>query len=261
MSNQPSAQRTVVVTGAGSGIGKAVADLLRAQGHAVAGVDIRGTEHIADLADQAAREAVARALLAAHPRIDALIACAGISLPEDGARTVSVNYFGATRLAALLRGRLAEAPEPRVVVTASIVNIFPAGQAGVDACLADDEEAARAAGHAAGQAAYTDSKHALSHWVRRESVKPEWAGSGILLNAIAPGTIRTAMAADLFATEEGRAFLAASVPIAVGDYARPEEIAPLYAFLASAENRFMVGQIPFADGGTECLTRGATHPL
>ncbi len=84
----------------------------------------------------------------------------------------------------------------------------------------------------------------------------QWAGARILLNGVAPGTVRTPMTASLLSNEEGRAILAQATPCAMPDYADPQDIAPLLAFLASADNRYMVGQIPFVDGGSDVLLRG-----
>lgn len=68
------------------------------------------------------------------------------------------------------------------------------------------------------------------------------------------------MTAPLLDTEEGRAILARSVPRAVPDAAEPVDIALLLAFLAGPDNRYMVGQVPFVDGGTEVILRGAEVP-
>ena len=60
--------RTTVVTGAGSGIGRAVSQLLTERGGRVIGVDLRGAELTADLADEAGRIMAADRLLAEVPR-------------------------------------------------------------------------------------------------------------------------------------------------------------------------------------------------
>lgn len=248
--------RTTIVTGAGSGIGRSVSQLLTARGERVVGVDLRGADMSADLADAAARDAVAERLLSELPRIDAVISCAGVSLPNDGARAVSVNFFGTTRLLTRLLPRLAEAPSPRAVAISSIASLFPPVETLVTRCLADDETSARKIGARDGNAAYASSKRALTRWIRRTAPAAEWAGRGVLLNGVAPGTIKTAMANPILADPDGRAMLAKSVPIAVDDYAEPDDIAPLLAFLASADNRFLVGQVPFVDGGSDVLLRG-----
>jgi len=142
----------------------------------------------------------------------------------------------------------------------------PAGRAHaiVAACLGQDEPQARALaaaptdtepGHRQGQICAA-SKRALMRWIRRTAARPEWAGAGILLNGVAPGLVRTPMTLPLLATAEGRAVLARAVPRAVADAAEPEDVALLLAFLASPDNRCLVGQVPYCHGGTDVLMRG-----
>lgn len=177
---------------------------------------------------------------------------------------VSVNYFGAVDLAVALRALLAVGTAPRVVIVASSAALLPVDEAIVSACLDGDEAKARElalADTAADPAArtvrvYGASKRALIRWIRQTAARPEWAGAGILLNGIAPGLVRTPMTLPLLATEQGRAILAQAVPRAVAEAGDPEHIALLLAFLAGPENRYIVGQVPFVDGGTDLILRG-----
>ncbi len=88
--------RTYVITGAASGIGAATAQLLRAQGHTVIGVDLAGVEVSGDLSTPDGRRAAAEAAITtAGGMIDAVIACvAGIAAPIS--KTMAINYFGVT---------------------------------------------------------------------------------------------------------------------------------------------------------------------
>ena len=90
----------------------------------------------------------------------------------------------------------------------------------VEAGLAGDEDRAlliaaelEAQGPQIGYLNYPSSKRALSRWVRRESISEAWAGSGIPVNAVAPGTVITPMTKDLLATPEGAAMVDAAVPM------------------------------------------------
>ena len=65
-------------------------------------------------------------------------------------------------------------------------------------------------GPAVGYLSYPSSKRALSRWVRRECVTPAWAGRGIPLNAVAPGTVLTPMTSELLATPESAAMVDAA---------------------------------------------------
>jgi NAD(P)-dependent dehydrogenase (short-subunit alcohol dehydrogenase family) len=251
--------RVVIVTGSASGIGRATAERFRKSGNRVIGVDLRDADVIADLGSVDGRAAMLREIEVLAPDgIDTVIAAAGVA--HAGPRQIiAVNYFGALATLEGLRPLQAKSARPRAVAvlsTAAIPELCPMNDALVEACLNGDEVAALAAADAAeGAAAYSSSKYALSRWLRRAAVGPKWAGSGILLNGVAPGTVYTAMTAPLLATEEGRAVLAKATPIAVKEYGRPEELAEVLGFLGSLEGSYLVGQILFVDGGTHALTR------
>ena len=99
--------------------------------------------------------------------------------------------------------------------------------------------------------------HPHRSWRRRcTAPRPDWAGAGILMNGVSPGLVRTPMTEPLLTTAEGRAVLAQAVPRAVAEPADPQDIAPLLAFLGGPDNRYLVGQVPFVDGGTDVLMRG-----
>ncbi len=259
-------QRSNVVTGARSGMGKACVELLRARGEHVIGIDLTGSDIAADLSTSDGRRAAIAAVRDARPDgIDALILCAGLGGGmAPGEAVVSVNYFGAVEIATGLRPLLAIRDAPRVVAISSSASLLGYDAAIVDACLTNDEAGARELARAkspddtalrAGPI-YAASKRALTRWVRRTSVQPEWAGAGILLNGISPGLVQTPMTLPMLGTEEGRAILAKVTPRAVREAAVADDIAQLAAFLASAQNRYLVGQVPLCDGGTDVLLRG-----
>lgn len=248
--------RTILVTGSASGIGKATTALLRQRGETVIGLDLRDADICADLCTaEGRRNAAEQAVALSGGRLDALIACAGLA-GANLAGMIGVNYFGTVSLIEALRETLARSPAPRVAVIVSSASILPVAPAIVEACLAGDEHRAIALADAEPDKVYASTKRALGQWIRRTSILPEWAGSGILLNGIAPGAVVTPMIEPILATAEGRAMLAEATPIAVREYAPPEDIAPLLAFLASDECRYTVGQVIFIDGGKDVIRRG-----
>ncbi|KUL43663.1 short-chain dehydrogenase [Streptomyces sp. NRRL F-4489] len=257
-------RRTYLVTGAASGIGRATTTLLRDRGHTVITADLQGqdTDIAADLATLTGRAQLAdnaRQLTAGC--LDAVIACAGLA--HFHPRTLRVNYFGTVATLEALRPLLAAGTDPRAVLVSSAAAIHPPDPAIVNAALAGDEDTAVAAAQAAidrgeGHTVYGSSKHALVRWLRRTAITDDWAGAGIPLNAIGPGTVTTPMTAPMLADPAMREVVDASVPMPLHGHARPEQIAPLLAWLASPENTHVTGQILFADGGADATLRGDT---
>lgn len=253
--------RTYVITGSASGIGAATRTRLESAGARVIGIDLRDAEVEADLSTPAGRAEAIRATLAHTDSIDAVIASAGISAPI--AATIAINYFGAVDLLDGLRPTLARSAAPRAAVVSSMASLQPTDPALVDACLAGDETTAlelaqRLAdqGPQVGYLTYPSSKRALSRWIRRSSVSPDWAGAGIPLNAVAPGTVITPMTAPLLATADGRALVDSSVPMPLNSHQGPEVIADLLIWLTSEQNTHCAGQTIYCDGGADVVLRG-----
>lgn len=260
--NARASRRTYVITGAGSGIGLATANLLRKQDRAtVVGVDLRGADINADLSTADGRRNAAEAALAlAGGTVNAVIACAGIAAPTP--LTLSVNYFGVTEFLNYLAPVLASNANPRAAVVSSMAALQPNSAELVEALLAGDEAAAveigavlAEQGPEIGYLNYPSSKRALSRWVRREAITPRYAGAGIPLNAVAPGTVISAMTAELLSTPEGRTMVDAAVPMPLNGHSQPADIARLLVWLTSEENTHTTGQTIFTDGGADATLR------
>ena len=257
--------RTYVITGAGSGIGKATKELLEAQGHTVIGVDLKGADIAADLSTKQGRaEGAQAAIEAADGSVDAVIACAGVTMGSP--LTVSVNYFGMTEFLDAMAPVLAKAEAPRAVLISSFSSLQENDPVLVEAmCIDDDEEKARAiaqkivdeSGEQVAQGLiYASTKRAISRWVRRESIKTQWAGAGIPLNAVGPGVIKTPMTAPWLESEQGRQYLATVVPMPLNGFAEPEVVAELMIWLSSPANTHVTGQTVYVDGGADVAMRG-----
>jgi NAD(P)-dependent dehydrogenase (short-subunit alcohol dehydrogenase family) len=252
--------RTIVLTGAASGIGLATAEELKAAGHRVIGVDLHATDVIADLASLAGRAAMARGVAALAPDgIDGVVAAAGVSIKLPASTAVAVNYFGAVATLELLRPMMLRSPAPCAVAILSTAILQGHDRPLVEACRSGDEAAALAVAESLERSgsAYPSTKYALARWLRQAAISPEWAGSGILLNGIAPGAVNTGMTGPFLATGEGRAMIAKITPTALADRVHGEasELAEAIAFLATLRGRYVVGQILYVDGGADAILR------
>jgi len=248
------AVRPIIVTGAASGIGAATAAYLREQQHAVIGVDVRHSDITTDLGTTTGRQRMASQVAVRAPDgIGAIIACArrAAGTPSE---IVAVNYFGAVATLELLRPLLAGAPRPRGVLVGSSAALLGIDQDLVDACLNGDE--ARALAHTTDLAiAYSSSKNAAIRWMRAAAIRSEWGGSGISLNAVSPGIVKTAITAPYLATREGRAMLETTTPTIRSDYGDPSDLAEVLTFLATMQTNYLLGQTIYVDGGTDVLLR------
>jgi len=246
------------VTGAASGIGLATRELLESRGERVIGVDRAGSEVTVDLATPGGRaEMVREVTRLSGGRVDAILAVAGIAGPIP--ETVSVNYFGMVSTIAGLRTILVDGG--RAVGVASRAILYPVDSVLVDLMLGGEEERAveRAQDLVAderGGLIYSSTKLAFSRWIRRVAGTADWAGSGIALNAIAPGVVRTGITAPMLATPKGTAALTNSAPMPLNGFADASSPASLLAWLASADNTHVCGQVVFIDGGSELMLRG-----
>jgi NAD(P)-dependent dehydrogenase (short-subunit alcohol dehydrogenase family) len=261
--------KTYAVTGAASGMGAAVTAQLRAAGHRVIDVDIQESTVTADLSDGAGRRRAATEVLdACGGRLDGAVLAAGVG-PAPGPHVprliLQVNYLGVTELLEAWQPALAATGDAKVVVFSSnsttTTPMVP--WRAVRALLEGDaEQALRRVGRIPplrAAWAYAASKIALSHWVRRTAVLPEWAGAGIRLNALAPGAVLTPLLEKQLATpSEARNIRAFPVP--VGGFGDPDALASWAVFMTTPAADFLCGSVIFVDGGSDAWFRPDAWP-
>ena len=253
---------TIAITGSAGGMGVATRAVLESQGHRVIGVDVRDAEVVADLSNADGRMAmVAGVIKECGGVLDGLVAAAGISSNGTNEELViSINFFGAVAALTGLRGCLAKGTNPSAIAISSNSTTSQTGipLAAVEACLADDEPAARAAAKPAAMCGYPASKLALAHWVRQQAPTENWIGSGIRLNAIAPGLIDTPMTGG--GMVEAVLGMGEMYPVPIKRAGTADEIAGLLAYLLSPAAGFFVGSVVFMDGGTDAVLRTRDWP-
>jgi 3-oxoacyl-[acyl-carrier protein] reductase len=235
-----------VITGAGRGIGRAIALGFAAEGANIVCVSRNGenAERVAnevrtlghtswsygvDVADAAAVQANVEAILAAAGRVDILVNNAGITRDgllvrmseEDWDSVLDTNLKGAFLYTKALARAFMKQRSGRIINIASIVGLI--GNAG--------------------QCNYASSKAALIGFTK--SAARELASRGILVNAIAPGFIETDMTSGL--KDELKTEMLKTIPL--GTFGRPEDIASAALFLAGPGARYMTGQVLTVDGG------------
>ncbi|MGH3267445.1 MAG: SDR family oxidoreductase [Trebonia sp.] len=252
--------KTVCVTGTASGIGAATKALLESEGNRVIGVDLRDADVTADLSTSAGRAAAIEAVLAAAPGgLSGFVPCAGVGGLGSPELTVRLNYFSVIGMLEAFRPALAAAGNAAVVLISSFATTTTARLSAEDAeaYLAGDEDAAVKHFAGSGYLAYPAGKLALAYWMRRHAAG--WIADGIRINAVAPGVIETGMTKPL-KQMEGVSEALNQLPIPLGRWGRPEEIAAVISFLLSPASGFVLGQTLFADGGTDAAMNPLGHP-
>ncbi|WP_088941676.1 SDR family NAD(P)-dependent oxidoreductase [Stappia indica] len=224
--------RKAIVTGGGTGIGRATAEYLAQRGWHVTAA---GLERDADLpsdiafADCDITDAGARAALFSQVgQLHGLVNCAGVirfddEWTDDGFRKVmEINVGGSFAVANAALPAL-ERAGGAVVNIASMWSWF---------------------GNSAAPA-YSASKGAVSSMTR--SLAVAWGGRGVRVNAVAPGWVDTRLSARAKADPVRGPRIAARIPL--GRWADPAEIAAVIAFLLSPEASYVHGAIIPVDGG------------
>jgi NAD(P)-dependent dehydrogenase (short-subunit alcohol dehydrogenase family) len=236
--------KKALVTGAGRGLGKAIADDLAESGATVYGTsrdaataqlisERYGTPPLAvDLSSAGNISGFAESLQQESGGIDLLVNNAGVNVPkpaleltEDDWDTVfDTNLKGTFFLTTALARHWVAAGTP-----GAIVNI--ASQAGIVAI----EE----------RAAYGTSKAGMIHLTKILAL--EWAAAGIRVNAVAPTFVRTELTASTLSRPDWAAELLSRIPI--GRFGEPEDVAGAVAFLLSDAASLITGHTLAVDGG------------
>jgi NAD(P)-dependent dehydrogenase (short-subunit alcohol dehydrogenase family) len=223
--------RVALVTGAGRGIGRAIAETLRDQGARVVAADLDavpfegGTAIGMDVADEASVERGFTKVERDLGHVEVLVLNAGIFVVEEleatslasWQRTIDVNLTGAFLCARRALPGMRAAGWGRVIALGS---------------------SAGKTGGAKAMAAYAASKAGIMALAK--SIASEYASSGITSNALAPALIDTPMVANI-------ADLVSRIP--VGRLGQPQDVADLVAFLASEHAGYITGEVVDINGG------------
>jgi len=239
--------QVAIVTGAGRGIGRAIALRLANEGARVASVsrteaNARKTAdeinrlrtgwakpYCVDITDHAAVQKIGERILQEFGRVDILVNNAGVRRdtlsmrmsPEDWAIVLNTNLTGAFNFAQVIQRAMVKQRSGRIINISSVIGLI--GNAG--------------------QTNYAASKAGLIGFTK--SLARELAARNITVNAIAPGYVATDMTNSL--PEEIQKSLQERIPLK--RVATGEDIAGAVAFLASADASYITGQVLCVDGG------------
>lgn len=238
--------KIAVVTGAGRGIGRAIALKFAAEGadvvcvsrtaensekiaNEVRALGRKAWAHAVDVGDSASVDAVTEKILTDCGRVDILVNNAGVTRDgllmrmsdADWDTVLNTNLKGAFLVTKGFSRAMLRQRSGRIINISSISGLV--GNAG--------------------QCNYSASKAGLIGFT--QSAAREFGSRGITVNAIAPGFVETDMTAEL--NQELRAEVLKRIPL--GSFGQPEDIAHAALFLASPGARYVTGQVLTVDGG------------
>jgi NAD(P)-dependent dehydrogenase (short-subunit alcohol dehydrogenase family) len=234
--------KVAIVTGAGSGIGKATVDLFRKEGATVVGADIRGADTECDAGFDYDVAALVEEVVKDHGGLDIFFANAGISggfssifeqSAADWTEILRVNLIGPFLAIKYAAPHMQKRGGGSIIATASVAGLRSG----------------------AGGPAYSASKAGVINLVKVAAT--QLAGANIRVNAICPGLIETGMTEFIFdrARAKGQEDQVGQLnPMKRGG--APIEIANAALFLASDEASYVNGQAITVDGGLS-----ASHPF
>ena len=234
--------KIAIVTGAGSGIGKASVDLFRSEGATVVGADLKGADETCDAGDEEAVKALIDKVVAAHGGLDIFFANAGVSggldaifdqSAEDWAEILRINLIGPAMAIKHVAPHLKARGGGSIICTASVAGLRSG----------------------AGGPAYAASKAGVINLV--QVAAQQLTGSNVRVNALCPGLIETGMTEFIYerARAKGKEEMLGHLnPLKRGG--EPEEIAAAALFLASEESSYVNGHALVVDGGLS-----SSHPF
>lgn len=252
-------EKVALITGAGSGIGRAAALLFAKEGASVVAVDMNdaaGKETVAAIEKDGGRAVFAHADVSRSADVEAMVAAAKKTYGRLDVLFNNAGIFPAND------GSVLETDEKTwdLVLSVNLKGVFLGCKYGIPAMLEsgggsiiNTASFVALMGSATPQIAYTASKGGVLALTREIAV--EFARSGIRVNAICPGPVDTPLLQELFSDPARKARRLVHIPM--GRLARAKEVAQAALFLASDDSSYVSGTAFTVDGA---ITAAYTTP-